>query len=129
MTAAKMILHDWQRGKIPFFVPPPQRELPSEKPAANEVEDETLIDNNQASAFRAIANVISSQQKMSVPVQRDLYNENELKGSKTENGDDDVEGETSENSASSDSEGSEKSEDAEDEVSEQSSDAEDKTSE
>lgn len=24
MTAAKMVLHDWQRGKIPFFVPPPQ---------------------------------------------------------------------------------------------------------
>lgn len=24
MTAAKMILHDWQRGKIPFFVPPPK---------------------------------------------------------------------------------------------------------
>ncbi|KAK1650048.1 hypothetical protein QYE76_067853 [Lolium multiflorum] len=24
-TAAKMVLHDWQRGKIPFFVPPPQQ--------------------------------------------------------------------------------------------------------
>ncbi|CAI9103454.1 OLC1v1001936C1 [Oldenlandia corymbosa var. corymbosa] len=24
MTAAKMVLHDWQRGKIPFFVPPPK---------------------------------------------------------------------------------------------------------
>ena len=22
-TVAKMILNDWQRGKIPFFVPPP----------------------------------------------------------------------------------------------------------
>ncbi|BBH01817.1 GTP-binding family protein, partial [Prunus dulcis] len=30
MTAAKMVLHDWQRGKIPFFVTPPERELPSD---------------------------------------------------------------------------------------------------
>ena len=33
-----------------------------------------------AAAFRAIANVISSQQQMSVPVQRDLFSENELRG-------------------------------------------------
>ncbi|XP_062029577.1 nuclear/nucleolar GTPase 2 [Rosa rugosa] len=130
MTAAKMILHDWQRGKIPFFVPPPQRELPSEEHPANEVENDTLIDNNQASAFRAIANVISSQQQMNVPVQRDLYNENELKESKTDNlPEHDVEAETSEKSKDSDSETSEKSEDLEDEVSEQSSDAVDETSE
>lgn len=25
-TSAKMVLYDWQRGKIPFFTPPPQRE-------------------------------------------------------------------------------------------------------
>ena len=25
-TAAKMILNDWQRGKIPYFVPPPATE-------------------------------------------------------------------------------------------------------
>lgn len=23
-TAAKMVLYDWQRGKIPFFTPPPE---------------------------------------------------------------------------------------------------------
>ncbi len=27
-TVAKMILNDWQRGKIPFFVPPPGCEMP-----------------------------------------------------------------------------------------------------
>lgn len=132
MTAAKMILHDWQRGKIPFFVPPPQRELPSEKPGVNEVENDTVIDPNHASAFRAIANVISSQQQMSVPVQRDLYNENELKGTKSEKlpgaeaktPELDLEAETSEKSADSDSETSEKSEDSEDEAPEQSEDAE-----
>ncbi|KAK9929345.1 hypothetical protein M0R45_026447 [Rubus argutus] len=148
MTAAKMILHDWQRGKIPFFVPPPQRELPSEEPGVNEVENDTVIDTNHASAFRAIANVISSQQQMSVPVQRDLYNENELKGTKSEKlqgAEDktpeydleaeiseksaDSDNETSEKSADSDNETSERSEDSEDEASEQSEDSEDEASE
>merc|ERR1711860_249012 len=27
-TVAKMVLNDWQRGKIPFFVPPPGCEMP-----------------------------------------------------------------------------------------------------
>lgn len=31
-TAAKMVLYDWQRGKIPFFVLPPG--ATSERPAA-----------------------------------------------------------------------------------------------
>ncbi|KAL0399370.1 UNVERIFIED_CONTAM: Nuclear/nucleolar GTPase 2 [Sesamum radiatum] len=32
MTAAKVILHDWQRGKIPFFVPPPKQEADIDEP-------------------------------------------------------------------------------------------------
>ena len=30
-TVSKMILNDWQRGKIPFFVPPPGCEMPPPK--------------------------------------------------------------------------------------------------
>ena len=33
-TVAKMILNDWQRGKIPFFVPPPGCEMPPPPPQA-----------------------------------------------------------------------------------------------
>ncbi|TQD74527.1 hypothetical protein C1H46_039930 [Malus baccata] len=51
MTAAKMVLHDWQRGKIPFFVPPPKRESPT---------GEADIDHNKDD--------------------RDLFSEEELKG-------------------------------------------------
>ncbi|AES89926.1 putative nucleolar GTP-binding protein [Medicago truncatula] len=93
MTAAKMILHDWQRGKIPFFVPPPRLEdlSKSEEPNVNGIDvDEAnvngiavdeAVDHYQASAaIKAIANVLSSQQKQIVPVQGDLCNENELKG-------------------------------------------------
>ncbi|KAJ9182879.1 hypothetical protein P3X46_006824 [Hevea brasiliensis] len=82
MTAAKMVLHDWQRGRIAFFVPPPWLEDDSrEEPNADSLNEEAAEDDNQASAaFRAIANVISSQQQKSVPVQRDLFSENELRG-------------------------------------------------
>ncbi|KAK4796448.1 hypothetical protein SAY86_028774 [Trapa natans] len=83
-TAAKMILHDWQRGKIPFFVPPPQTETEaSAEPstAENDTSVDRADDSSQvAAAFQAIANVISSQQQKNVPVQRDLFTEEELKG-------------------------------------------------
>ncbi|WCJ23436.1 Nucleolar GTP-binding protein 2 [Euphorbia peplus] len=58
-TVAKMVLHDWQRGKIPFFVAPPRQE-----------DDDSLekpVD----------ANVISSQQQISVPVHSHLFSEND----------------------------------------------------
>ncbi|XP_011042468.1 PREDICTED: nucleolar GTP-binding protein 2 [Populus euphratica] len=86
MTAAKMVLHDWQRGKIPFFVPPPRLEDESkEEPNVNGIDTEDAGDSNQASAaLKAIANVMSSQQQKTVPVQRDLFSENELKGNDDE---------------------------------------------
>lgn len=81
MTAAKMILHDWQRGKIPFFVPPPhQEDNSSAEPNVCGLNEEAVGDNNQASAaLKVIASVMSSQQQRNVPVQRDLFGENELK--------------------------------------------------
>lgn len=81
MTAGKMILHDWQRGKIPFFVPPPRQEESSEEPTESGVEKNKVIDDDQeAAARKAIADVISSQQLKDVPVQEDLFSENELRG-------------------------------------------------
>ncbi|WCJ32163.1 Nucleolar GTP-binding protein 2 [Euphorbia peplus] len=82
-TVAKMVLHDWQRGKIPFFVAPPRQEDDSlEKPSSSGVDEEAEGEDNnrKAAALKAIANVIASQQERSVPVQRDLFSENELKG-------------------------------------------------
>lgn len=88
MTAAKMILHDWQRGKIPFFVPPPKLNEVSEaeeEPNVNGIDVDEAVDPNQASAaIKAIANVLSSQQQRNVPVQGDLYTENEMKGETTD---------------------------------------------
>lgn len=85
MTAGKMVLHDWQRGKIPFFVHPPKQEDSTGEPSLSSLEQDTVVDDNQASAaFRAIANVITSQQQKTVPVQKDLFSEHELKGDTTE---------------------------------------------
>jgi len=38
-TVAKMVLNDWQRGKLPFFVPPPGCEM-EPRPARGEEEEE-----------------------------------------------------------------------------------------
>ncbi|MED6143525.1 Nuclear/nucleolar GTPase 2 [Stylosanthes scabra] len=99
MTAAKMILHDWQRGKIPFFVPPPRIDDLPEETDVNGVDIDEAVDANQASAaMKAIANVLSSQQQRNVPVQKDLYSETELQGEtadQLQNMEDDSDEETS----------------------------------
>ena len=87
MTVAKMVLHDWQRGRIPFFVPPPRllEGDSSNEPCTSGLEKDPAVDDNKASAaIKAIANVISSQQTMNVPVQKDLFSEKELEGDNSE---------------------------------------------
>ncbi|GMG99250.1 hypothetical protein Nepgr_001090 [Nepenthes gracilis] len=87
MTAAKMVLHDWQRGKIPFFVPPPRQEdnTPQELPNVGGAEGDVEVETSKStSAMKAIADVMSSQQLNNVPVQRDLFSENELEGAISE---------------------------------------------
>lgn len=89
MTAAKMVLFDWQRGKIPFFVPPPQQEddtleEPNVTGDARDGEAKVETEEEKARALKAIADVISSQQLEDVPVQSDLYSENELNGQMSE---------------------------------------------
>ncbi|VVA94072.1 unnamed protein product [Arabis nemorensis] len=83
MTGAKMILHDWQRGRIPFFVPPPKLD---DKPAEAEAETtvpgidpEAIGNNSQAdAALKAIAGIMSTQQQNPVPVQKDFEEEKDL---------------------------------------------------
>lgn len=48
-TVAKMILNDWQRGKLPFFVNPPPKENQSEKePSQISSESSQLHDKNSS---------------------------------------------------------------------------------
>ncbi|KAG8364958.1 hypothetical protein BUALT_Bualt18G0052700 [Buddleja alternifolia] len=76
-TAAKMILHDWQRGKIPFFVPPPKQEDEIEAEKDEDVDDD---DEKAVTARKAIEDVILSQHIEDVPIQTDLFSEAELIG-------------------------------------------------
>ncbi|XP_072993691.1 nuclear/nucleolar GTPase 2 [Typha latifolia] len=75
-TAAKMVLHDWQRGKIPFFVPPPQQNEGSQPEDSNlieKIDEPTVSTDRAAAAMKAIAGIISSQQLMNVPARKDLF--------------------------------------------------------
>ncbi|GAB2249541.1 hypothetical protein Droror1_Dr00012900 [Drosera rotundifolia] len=63
MTAAKMALHDWQRGKIPFFVPPPR--LAEEDDNASK--EPTDGEDGSDAAMKAIADVTSQQLNDTIP--------------------------------------------------------------
>ncbi|PWZ58046.1 Nuclear/nucleolar GTPase 2 [Zea mays] len=108
-TAAKMVLHDWQRGKIPFFVPPPQQSdggasESAEQPIGITKEDGVSSDRT-AAAMKAIAGIISSQQNMNVP----CHKENNADNEDTENADnEDIE--SSDNEDNDDIEPAERSE-------------------
>lgn len=80
MTVAKMVLQDWQRGKIPFFVPPPQQEdsLHDKPILPGTSEEPTISTDREAAAMKAIAGIISSQQKMNVPAQKDFFGDDGL---------------------------------------------------
>ncbi|XP_051138763.1 nuclear/nucleolar GTPase 2 [Andrographis paniculata] len=77
MTAAKMILHDWQRGKIPFFVPPPKQD---DEPNESKEQRKAVDDDEASAARKAIEDLIQSQQIDNDLVQKDLFNEQELTG-------------------------------------------------
>ena len=73
-TAAKMVLHDWQRGKIPFFVPPPQQSDDGASEIAEPVEkteEDGVSSDRTAAAMKAIARIISSQQNLNVPCHKE----------------------------------------------------------
>ncbi|KAM7277719.1 hypothetical protein ACFE04_004853 [Oxalis oulophora] len=83
-TAAKMVLHDWQRGKIPFFVPPPKTEDDaSEEPNTYGLDVEAANNPQAAAAIKAISSVISSQQQTSIRPHNSLYENSSTKGGDT----------------------------------------------
>uniref|UniRef100_A0A804LKD6 Nuclear/nucleolar GTPase 2 n=1 Tax=Zea mays TaxID=4577 RepID=A0A804LKD6_MAIZE len=108
-TAAKMILHDWQRGKIPFFVPPPQQSDGGASESAEPIgitKEDGVSSDRTAAAMKAIAGIISSQQNMNVPCHKENNADNE---DTTENADnEDIE--SSDNEDNDDIEPAERSE-------------------
>ncbi|MCO5566744.1 hypothetical protein L7F22_020424 [Adiantum nelumboides] len=80
--SAKMVLQDWQRGKIPFFTPPPrlqeeQKDDKSGQESTVDVQDKAVAkaDKKDASVTAAIDMVVKKQQLTQVPVQKNFYDE------------------------------------------------------
>lgn len=104
-----MVLHDWQRGKIPFFVPPPQQSDGGASESAEPIgitKEDGVSSDRTAAAMKAIAGIISSQQNMNVPCHKENNADNE---DTTENADnEDIE--SSDNEDNDDIEPAERSE-------------------
>lgn len=130
-TAAKMVLHDWQRGKIPFFTLPPDYEpeegggskasigseqVPAE--AVTEVDAEGGPDGapeRAAAAAKAFATeaatALKKQRRGAIPVQAGLYSEDE---DGLEEEEDDSDENAAKEEGEDEEEGSEEEEDPED---------------
>ncbi|WWC67607.1 nucleolar GTP-binding protein 2 [Kwoniella pini CBS 10737] len=56
-SAAKMVLNDWIRGKIPFFVPPPAKEQPTEGTS------EEVVNSAQAQEDKETQEMLEEQER------------------------------------------------------------------
>ncbi|KAF1588261.1 UNVERIFIED_CONTAM: Nucleolar GTP-binding protein 2, partial [Eudyptes robustus] len=56
-TVSKMVLNDWQRGRIPFFVKPPNAE-PGPQPPVLEVAMTSSQDNNEEKISESVASTV-----------------------------------------------------------------------
>lgn len=79
-----MVLQDWQRGKIPFFIAPPrlpdnEKRSSDEKREQENNEEKNAVDGKcvkkDSSILAAIETVVKKQQKTQVPVQKNFFNE------------------------------------------------------
>ncbi|NWR65938.1 NOG2 protein, partial [Bucorvus abyssinicus] len=63
-TVSKMVLNDWQRGRIPFFVKPPNAETPPQPPAV-EVAVTSSQDNNEEKISEPAASSVEPAEEKS----------------------------------------------------------------
>tara|TARA_B110000977_G_scaffold187249_1_gene254131 strand:- start:5019 stop:7334 length:2316 start_codon:yes stop_codon:yes gene_type:complete len=87
-TAAKMILYDWQRGRIPFFAPPPQLPEHMRGPAAvkhNLPEDAADAELSAANAFVEKANeAVTRQVGRRMPAAHGMFDLEDQRGDEDE---------------------------------------------
>lgn len=121
-TAAKMVLHDWQRGKIPFFTLPPDY-IAGEQDTTNAPkegmteEDAAAGPDGDPAAAAAAAHALASeaavtlakQQRSAIPVRPDFYDEEDEGLVSAENSDEERE-ESDEEESSDEEENSDEGE-------------------
>jgi len=65
-TVAKMILHDWQRGRIPFFSCPPFDDEKPPKPTVTDAEDEEKQSDEAEPEHELLRDIAQNYKKISV---------------------------------------------------------------
>jgi nuclear GTP-binding protein len=78
VTAARIVLNDWQRGKLPFYVPPPGFEVPLSEDAIKEPQQSQANDdtgNNTATQVTALPENISLNENSDVNNGKELSTE------------------------------------------------------
>jgi nuclear GTP-binding protein len=87
-TAAKMVLYDWQRGRIPFFAPPPQLPEHMRGPAVikhNVPEDAADAEMRAADAFVEKANeAVIRQVGRRMPAAHGMFDDEDQRGDEDE---------------------------------------------
>ena len=58
-TTAKMVLNDWQRGKLPFYVPPEGFEIPKSRLVEEKIEESSEVAVAEDAETKSVATVIS----------------------------------------------------------------------
>lgn len=58
-TTAKMVLNDWQRGKLPFYVPPEGFEIPKSRMVEEKTEESSEVAVAEDAETKSVATVIS----------------------------------------------------------------------
>ena len=136
-TAAKMVLYDWQRGRLPFFAPPPQlpEHMRGVKPIKHNLpEDAADAEVDAANAFVEKANeAVARQVTRRMPAAHGMFDEEDQRGDEDEEwgeeegGDEeDDEGDDDEASDGDDAEvGSEEDEDVEGDAADEEDDEDD----
>lgn len=62
-TVSKMVLNDWQRGRIPFFVKPPNAEAAAEPPASEGAMTSSQFNNEKEISESVASNVEPTEEK------------------------------------------------------------------
>ena len=136
-TAAKIVLYDWQRGRLPFFAPPPQlpEHMRGVKPIKHNLpEDAADAEVDAANAFVEKANeAVARQVTRRMPAAHGMFDEEDQRGDEDEEwgeeegGDEeDDEGDDDEASDGDDAEvGSEEDEDVEGDAADEEDDEDD----
>ncbi|KAG8451502.1 hypothetical protein GDO86_003638 [Hymenochirus boettgeri] len=69
-TVSKMVLNDWQRGRIPFFVKPPNAE-PNREPLQTTIEPAAVIDT-RVTGERSFADDAAASQEQEIPERNEM---------------------------------------------------------